>query len=171
MRLVLLLLAALTAAALPVAAQTRSIYTTLDPARCRLVEANADEGWSAQRCPGTAGYALVVSESDLRQTVDVVAPGGAAYPLDFGATVSPRFSAVGPRAEWRLLRRQPVALIVRLVVQASEDPVRSASMLAVARVSPVGACVVAVVQPAADMNAQARRLADRAARMPCLSAP
>lgn len=151
-------------------AQTRSVYTPLD--RCRTTEQNLDEGWIKERCPGTAGYALDVLEGDLRQSVDVVAPGGAVFPLDFGATVSWAFSNVGPRAEWRLAGRRPVALIVRL--GASEDPEypeRTVSRLAVARVSPRGACVVAVVQPAPDMNAQARRLADRAAQMPCLPTP
>ncbi len=152
------------------AAQTRSVYTTLE--RCRTTEQNLDEGWISQRCPGTAGYALNVHEGDLRQSVDVVAPGGAVFPLALWSVVSSAFSFVGPRAEWWIVRRRPVALIVRL--GASEDPAhpeRTTSRLAVARVSPRGACVVAVVQPAADMNGQARRLADRAARMPCLAAP
>ena len=112
------------------AAQPRSVYTALD--RCTTTELNADEGWSTQRCPGTAGYTLLVHEGDLRQSVDVVAPGGAVYPLDFWSVVTSAFSSVGPRAEWR---------------------------------------VVARVEPAADMNAQARRLADRDARMPCLASP
>ncbi len=164
------LLALVALAALPAAAQTRSVYTALD--RCRTVSVDEEGGGSTQRCPGTAGYTLTIEEGDLRQTVDVVAPGGATYPLNFGSVVSSAFSSVGPRAEWRLVRRQPVALIVRL--NASEDvehPDRTVSRLAVARVSPRGACVVAVVQPAADMNARARRLADRAARMPCLTTP
>lgn len=165
-----LVLALVLLAALPAAAQTRSVYTTLE--RCRTTEQNPDEGWVSQRCPGTAGYALNVHEGDLRQTVDVVAPSGAVFPLELWSVVSSGFSFVGPRAEWRTVRRRPVALIVRL--GASEDPEhpeRTTSRLAVARVSPGGACVVAVVQPAADMNAQARRLADRAARMPCLLTP
>ena len=112
------------------AAQPRSVYTALD--RCTTTELNADEGWSTQRCPGTAGYTLLVHEGDLRQSVDVVAPGGAVYPLDFWSVITSAFSSVGPRAEWR---------------------------------------VVARVEPAADMNAQARRLADRAARMPGLASP
>ena len=112
------------------AAPPRSVYTALD--RCTTTELNADEGWSTQRCPGTAGYTLLVHEGDLRQSVDVVAPGGAVYPLDFWSVITSAFSSVGPRAEWR---------------------------------------VVARVGPAADMNAQARRLADRAARMPCLASP
>ncbi len=157
-------------AALPVLAQTRSVYTTLDPDRCRTTAQNLDEGWTRQRCPGTAGYALDVSEDDLRQTVDVVAPGGAVFPLDFGTTVSGAFSGVGPRAEWRLVGRRPAALIVRLGASENVDhPEPTVSRLAVARGWPRGACVVAVVEASADMNARARRIADRAAQMPCLS--
>lgn len=152
------------------AAQPRSVYTALD--RCTTTELNADEGWSTQRCPGTAGYTLLVHEGDLRQSVDVVAPGGAVYPLDFWSVITSAFSSVGPRAEWRVVGRRPVALIVRVNASESpEHPERTTSRLAVARVSARGACVVARVEPAADMNAQARRLADRAARMPCLASP
>ncbi len=161
--------ALLALAALPAAAQTRSVYTTLDPNVCETTAQDLDEGWTEQTCPGTAGYTLYLHEDDLRQDIDIVAPGGIISPLALGAFVSDAFSSVGPRAEWRVLNRRPVALIVRL--NASEDvdnPDRTVSRLAVARISPRESCLVAVVQPAADMNAQARRLADRSARMPCI---
>ena len=152
-----------------------SVYTTLDPDACTLIDSNPDEDWSTQRCPGTAGYSLLVHEGDLRQSVDVVAPGGAVFPLDYWSVITPSFSALGPRAEWRVegtgRRARPVALIVRVNVQTGEDPSRSTSVLAVARVSASGACVTDRIEPSADANVRARRAADRASGRPCLTAP
>ena len=163
-------LVALTAGAVP-----RSVYTPLTTGACTTVELNADEDWSTQRCPGTAGYTLLVHEDDARQSIDVVAPGGAAYPLDYWSVVTSAFSVGGERAEWRVegtgRRARPVALIGRVTAQTGEEPVRYTSMLAVARVSAAGACVTDVILASADMNARARRAADRSAGRPCLVRP
>lgn len=170
MRLALIGLAALVLPTPP-----HSVYTTLDPDACTLVEANPDEGWSTQRCPGTAGYHLLVQEGDLRQSVDVVAPDGSVFPLDYWSVITPSFSALGPRAEWRVegtgRQARPVALIVRVNAQTGEDPYRSTSYLAVARVSASGACVTDRIVPSADANVRARHAADRAASRPCLTSP
>ena len=84
--------------ALAAGAMPRSVYTPLTTGACTTVEFNADEGWSTQRCPGTAGYTLLVHEGDARQSIDVVAPGGAAYPLDYWSVVTSasRSSASSP---------------------------------------------------------------------------
>ena len=159
--------------ALAAGAMPRSVYTPLTPDACTTVA--MDDGGSAQRCPGTAGYALLIYEDDLHQTVDVVASGGAAYPLDYWSVVTSAFSVVGERAEWRVegtgRRARPVALTVRVTAQTGEEPVRYTSMLAVARVSAAGACVTDVILASADMNARARRAADRSAGRPCLVRP
>ena len=172
MRLPLL---ALAAALLP-DTLPRSVYTPLTEGACRTVSVDTETGDAAQTCPGTAGYTLRVHESDARQSVDVVAPGGAVFPLDYRGVITSGFSSVGPRAEWRVAgtgrRARPVALIVR--VNASENPERperTTSTLAVARVSASGACVTDRIAPSADTNAWARRAADHSAGRPCLTAP
>lgn len=151
----------------------RSVYTTLDPDRCRTVSRHPETGGTTQRCPGVGGYALEVLDDDARMSVTVVAPGGAMQPLNYWGVVTHNFSALGPRAEWRVTgpanRPRPVALVVR--VNANENPVRPeavTSYLAVARVGPRGSCVTDRVAPAADANVRARRAADRAASRPCL---
>lgn len=150
----------------------RSVYTTLDPDECRTLTVEYESGSSTQACPGTAGFSLLVHEDDGRQTVDVVAPDGTGHALDFGSTVTPAFSSLGPRAEWRVegtgRAARPVALIVRVNAQEDPDrPSRTTSYLAVARVSPSGACVTDRIGPSVDANARARRAADRAAGQPC----
>lgn len=64
---------------------------------------------------------------------------------------------------------RPYALIVR--VNANEDPAnheRVTSYLAVARISPRGACVTNRIRPSANANALARQAADRSASRPCM---
>ena len=170
MRLLLLALATALLAGTP----PRSVYTPLTEDACRTVSVDTETGDATQACPGVAGYTLLVHEADVRQSVDIVAPGGAVYPLDYWSVITSGFSSVGPRAEWRVAgrRARPVALIVR--VNASEDPARpdrTTSYLAVARVSASGACVTDRIAPSADMNVRARRAADRASGRPCLTSP
>lgn len=149
----------------------RSVYTSLAEGDCRLVEKDEETGGTVQRCPGVAGYALKVSDFDARMSVTVVAPDGSEHPLRYTSVITHSFSALGPRAEWRVsgAEGRPQALIVR--VNANEDnmnPERVTSYLAVARVTPQGSCVTERIGPVADANVLARQAADRAAGRPCL---
>ena len=147
-----------------------SVYTDLAPARCKTVSVTKENAGSVQRCPGVAGYTLLVEDDDLRQSVTVVAPGGKKYPLHYWQVVTSAFSSVGDKAEWRVEKRkggraQPYALIVR--VNASENPEKpdeKTSYLAVAKITKAGACVTDKVKT----NEEARQAADAAANKPCL---
>ncbi|MBD0318745.1 MAG: hypothetical protein ICV87_00320 [Gemmatimonadetes bacterium] len=147
----------------------RSVYSSLDVRTCRLLSKHAETGATLHRCPGVGGYALQVADDDARMSVNVVAPGGRVYPLSYWGVVTSAFSSLGPRAEWRVRGTRPHALIVR--VNANEDPAnpeRVTSYLAVARVTPRGACVTDRIRPSANANALARQAADRSATRPCL---
>lgn len=103
-----LTLAAVLVTAVAVTAQVKSVYTPLSDTKCKTLESNPDEGGSyVGECEGVGGYKLHVIEGDLRQTVNVIAPGGKKFELrlwdQFGG-----FSAVGPRAEWRVKGSTPV---------------------------------------------------------------
>jgi hypothetical protein len=155
---------------LPLAAQAvRSVYTSLDTARCRLLSKHEETGGTLHRCLGAAGYALQVADDDARMSVNVVTPAGRVHELNYWSTVTGNFSSLGPRAEWRMRGERPYALIVR--VNANEDPAnpeRTTSYLAVARVSARGSCVTDRIAPSANANELARRAADRSAGRPCL---
>ncbi len=147
-------------------------YTSLRAPDCRTLSVNEQEESSVQRCAGVAGFALLVEEGDLRQSVTVVFPGGRQAPLNFWSLITDAFSFVGDRAEWHLTQGRPSALVVRVL--ASEDPEhpeRHTAYLAVARITPTGACLIARVGPSADMNTRAGALAQRARSLPCLKAP
>ena len=157
---------------LPLAASAqavRSVYTSLDTARCRLLSRHEETGGTLHRCRGVAGYALQVADDDARMSVNVVTSAGRVHELVYWGTITHNFSSLGPRAEWRMRGERPIALIVR--VNANEDPAnpeRTTSYLAVARVSARGSCVTDRIRPSANANELARRAADRSAGRPCL---
>ena len=148
-----------------------SVYTSLEEKHCRPIKsASADyEG----RCRGVAGYALLLSEGDLRQNVMVVTKQGTKHSLDLWDVVSGGFSSLGPKAEWRMARQNgklvPVALILRY--NTNEDPAqpyKRSSYLAVTKITPTEICVTDKIPPGPKANEDARRAADTAATKPCL---
>ena len=150
-----------------------SIYTDLAENKCKNMDSSVEEEWSIQDCGGIEGYRLVVSEGDLRQTIDIIYPGGKEQKLDLWRVVSSGFSAVGDKAEWRVRKKDgkvtPFALIVRYNV--SEDPEDSAkitSYLTVSKITAERACVTDIVRPIRNANQKARDLALGAEQRPCL---
>jgi len=157
-----------------VQAQTNtSVYTPLDPKQCHKLESDTGDGGYIGRCRGTGGYALIVTEGDLRQNIIVVTPQGKQHSLELWHVVSGGFSSLGPKAEWRMSRQKgklvPVALIVRY--NASEDPENSnktTSYLAVAKITLDEICVTDKISSGAVANEDARRAADAATTKACL---
>jgi hypothetical protein len=149
-------------------AQIKSVYTNLDADKCKTLEFQADEGGVYKgECKGVGGHKLIVREGDLRQSIDVAAPGRKEHQLRLWEHFH-GFSAVGPKAEWRMMGKKPVGLIFRFNV--SEDVVDSSkitSYLIVAKITPQLACVTEIIKPSKTQNADARRAADRSANVPC----
>jgi len=152
-------------------AQTnQSVYTSLGEKQCRTIKSamDGDDGYEG-RCRGTAGYTLLLSEGDLRQNITVVTPKGTKHSLDLWDVISGGFSSVGPKAEWRMSKQKPKALIIRY--NASEDPEQPnklTSYLAVAKITASEICVTDKIPPGASANEDARRAADAATTKPCL---
>jgi hypothetical protein len=149
-----------------VADRIDSIYTELTGSRCATVTADQEAGATTQRCPGLAGYALLVEDDDDRMSITVVAPDGNQHPLELWRVVTTGFSTLGEQAEWCVKRENgklvPVALIVRVHADATT------SYLAVAKITPRAACVTDRIEPGDDMNLEARVAADAAAQNPCI---
>ncbi|HEX2208536.1 MAG TPA: hypothetical protein VHG93_12695 [Longimicrobium sp.] len=147
----------------------RSVYTTLAEAECRLVERDEETGATSSRCPGAAGYALLVHDYDARMTVDVVAPDGRTHRLRYSGVITSAFSSLGPRAEWRMRNGDPIALIVRVnAFEDPESPDRATSYLAVAKITSREVCVTDRIPPMAHANEAARQAADRSASRACM---
>lgn len=149
---------------------SRSVYTSLEEKQCRTIKSpNTDEDDLEIRCRGAAGYTLVVSEGDLRQNITVITPKGVKHSLDLWDVAGGGFSHVGPRAEWRMTRQKPVALIIRYNVSENVDqPDKKSSYLVVSKITATEICVTDRISPGANANDEARRTADTAATRPCL---
>lgn len=146
-----------------------SVYTSLAEKDCRVMEVDEEAGGSISRCPGVAGYALLVSDGDARMSVGVVTPDGKTHELHYWTVITHAFSSLGPRAEWRMRGERPIALIVR--VKAFEDPDnpdRTTDYLAVAKITPAETCVTDRIGPVPDANTAARAAADRSAGRTCV---
>jgi len=157
-------------AATAAAQSNRSVYTPLGDKQCRTIRSHeAGDGGYEARCPGIAGYSLLLSEGDLRQNITVITPRGAKHSLELWDVVSGGFSSVGPKAEWRIANSAPVALILRY--NANEDPEKPnkrTSYLAVAKITATEICVVEKISPGPTANEDARRTADASATKSCL---
>ena len=160
------------------AAQTnQSAYTPLGDKQCRKIKSAeaGDDGYEG-RCPGVAGYTLLLSEGDLRQNITVITPKGAKHSLELWDVISGGFSSVGPKAEWRMEKQNgkltPVALIVRYNASENPDqPDKLSSYLAVSKITSTEICVTDKILPGPNVNEDARRAADTAATKPCLKKP
>lgn len=146
-----------------------SVYTDLAPARCKTIEEAEEGASSVQKCPGIAGYELLVEDFDSRQSITVVTPDGKKHPLNYGQVITSGFSSVGEKAEWRVEKKggkvRPHALIVRVNANDNpEKPEQKTSYLAVAKLTEAEVCVTAKVKT----NEAARQAADASAAKPCL---
>ena len=147
----------------PAAGGRRSEYTALDPASCKLIEENKDEGpYWLRHCKGAAGYSVEWSESDLREGLELIAPDGRREELRLSDIVAKgAFNSLGPRIEWRgQANGRPDTIVVRMFVANGADPSKpDRSLLALSRLkSP--ACVVAIVEPGPRQSEEAHRIAD-----------
>lgn len=117
-----------------------------------------------------------MTEGDLRQSIDVVAPNKKIFELDLTGNVSTAFSSVGEKAEWRVTGGKgktvtPTALIIRYnASENADDSTKLTSYLVVAKITKTEICVTDVVKPGANANEQARKLADLSTAKPCKAA-
>jgi len=113
-------------------------------------------------CPGPAGWALRVTDSDARQNLTVVPPDGREASLELSRIGGGGFSSLGETAEWRGpagLDLAPDSLIVRYRVAENPYPEPETAYLLVVDLTP-RPCVVARVAPGPAQNDIARARAD-----------
>lgn len=152
------------------AQKNTSVYTNLDDKSCKTLESDSSGAGSYRgRCPGIGGYKLDLLEGDLRQTINVIAPGNKKFELNFWSFYS-SFSAIGQKAEWRMKGKTPVALIFRYNVSNPEDSTKNTSYLMVAKVTKNEVCITDIVNPSKTQNVEAQKLADAASTKPCKAA-
>lgn len=148
-----------------------SRYTMLDEESCITLHQKHEA--IVQECPGFGGYQLHASEFDLRQSITLL-KDGREFPLQYWDTVSPAFSTLGEKAEWRFIKVNeksiPIALITRLNAVTGGDIEKITSWLVVSKLTEKNTCVVGKIPPQQDgsQNIKARDMADMAEGMSCL---
>jgi hypothetical protein len=145
-------------------AQNKSVYTDLAVDKCKTVDVdNGMQGNYSGKCKGVGGYDLEVYLDDERNSIGVVLPSKQTIGLDFWNYFG-NFSALGEKAEWRMKGKE-------LNVSDRGDEKPPTSYLIVSKISETNACVTDIVKPSNNQNAEARRLADKAATKPCKIEP
>ncbi len=141
-------------------------YTSITGRTCVTTSSNQETGDTITRCPGVAGYSLLIINSDDRASISIVTDDRRTLPLDFWDVVTPTFSTLGPKVEWQVEsmhgEKKPVAIIVRVhtVDQTDVEAPRSLSFLVVAAIRNGTACVIGKIPAAqAAANESARALA------------
>lgn len=151
-------------------AANTSVYTRLDEKSCKVIASREQGGFTLQRCRGVNGIDLLRDSFDSRDDVRLVHARGE-DPLHL-RRVSDSFNSIDQMVEWRMAGTTPVALILRLVVDESDDLERHVPhpFLIVARVRPGASCVVEIIDARThpDANQRARRFADRSQSAACL---
>jgi len=155
-------------ASIALAAVPHGTFTDLHGKRCQSLESRQDHG--SRLCPGPAGFALVVYDSDDRSSVDIVNPKNGLYPLSYWDVVTPGYTSVGQKAEWLMEKRNgkpvPGALLVRLTRLDTANP---GELIAAARIHHDGACVVFRGDLADTATLHAARKAAANPRAKCLA--
>ncbi|MBI4237027.1 MAG: hypothetical protein HY696_01250 [Deltaproteobacteria bacterium] len=156
------------------AAATESRYTPLGREGCKLIQEGMKPGegppdYIEWRCAGVGGYAVKIVHADERGYLTLIDPKGKSHELPLMHVVGGGFSAIGEKAEWRLMGSPPAprALIFRMNVHQTESEQWISSLL-VTKLTVDKVCVVAVIPPGPQQNEQARAAADTAAPKPCL---
>jgi len=137
-------------------------YTSLEG--CKELESNPEEvGYYLSECRGEGGYRLQVTESDLRQSIVLIAPGGKETSLDLSSVTGGGFSNLGKTVEWRGALKDgafaPDALVLRHEVVTDPEGKHTVSYLVAIKLMPTP-CAIARIEPGPEQNEQARAAAD-----------
>ena len=165
-------LAALLAASWANAQTVGSQYSSTAPKNCRMIGKPSElDGSTTRFCRGKAGFSVLISEDDLRETVSVGKSRAAAAEEPAAQVWFGPFSSTLTTVEWRIAGNKPFAIIQRWLIadnadRDEKDRPRDKAMLAVTRLPPGAVCHVAYVDVAANPNANelARKAADELAR-------
>lgn len=162
------------AATIAVAEPVGSVYSSTADKDCRKVSSTKvgqDELGSAHICRGPAGFKVIKSEHDLRETITAGRTAAIASDQPAAAQGFGPFNSTTNTIEWRLSAGKPFAMIQRWHIADNDDPDKNGrpntkQMLVVTRLAPGAACHVAYIDVTANpaANELARKAADEIAR-------
>ena len=154
----------------------QSVFTDLGGGSCRKEIDRSDPNDTPYLlCPGVAGYALAVRPVDAgRVSIDVVDATQHVFPLDYHEVVTRAMFTLSDKAEWRVAttdgKQLPVALVVGVLAhEDAGDPAKAThTYIAVAKISPNGACVTDRIPNDSRSADEVRKAADAAPQKECV---
>lgn len=152
-------------------AETKSVYSPLEAAKCLLFQ--KEPLGKGRVCAGVEGHNLVLTEFDDRAALELVHADWRQNAIIPVSAVAPQYSwFAGDVAEWRLGSQGAFAMILRIGVAATRNRPRQAeTRLLVVKLPATAkdaACLVGAVAGRSGANAAARAMADQAKGLPCL---
>ncbi len=152
-------------------ARNSSSYTSIAEKDCQTLD--SDDVGSIQECESFNDIRVKVIEGDLRKSI-VLIRQHREYNLNFWSIVSPFFSFLGDKIEWRHEIGHPEkvkGMIVRFEASDNFNNFdKTSSYLVVSKITKNKICVVAKVLPSENQNEIARKILDRKKVLPCLKA-
>ena len=156
--------------AAPTLTSTYSSTSAKDCSKISATRIDGDEIGSEHICPGAAGFKVLKSEDDLRETISVGRNAKAANREVAANQSFGPFNSTADTVEWRNREGTPFAIIQRWRILDNQDAgkdgrPRSKELLVVTRLGVGKVCHVAYidVQANAEANDTARRAADELA--------
>jgi len=146
-----------------------SSYTSIDEKDCLTLD--SDDLGSIQECESFSDIRVKVVEGDIRQSI-ILTRNSKEYILNFQSTVSPSFSTLASKIEWRHESGNMKSLkgmIVRLEVSNNEENLEATtSFLVVSKITSDEICVIGKILPQDKQNEVARKMLDNSENLPCL---
>lgn len=146
-----------------------SSYTSIDQRDC--ITLDSDNMGSIQECESFNHIGVKVIEGDIRQSI-ILSRDREEYDLNFSEVVSPTFSSLGFKIEWRHELGNPenlLGMIVRFEVNNQyDDSEKASSYLVVSKIVKDEMCIIAKVLPQNNQNKRAREILDSKNPLPCL---
>lgn len=147
--------------------QVKSIYTKITKADCIQRIDDRETGAYTLNCAGIGGFRLLALRDDERSSINIITPSKRQFKLDYWDLISPGFTSLDAKAEWRVVERSgkqtPIGLIIRIILldQSDLEHPRKISYLAVARIANDMSCVTSVIRAdSRESIARARKDAD-----------
>ena len=145
-----------------------SAYSSIKIKDCITI--SSDKMGGSFKCKNYHNIGVEVLEGDLRQSITLIR-NKKRYPLDMWSSVSPAFSSLGDKIEWRFKQNNsnhPTAMISRYTTETGERSEKSTSYLVITKITDTKMCVVGKIKPQKNQNILARNMADKAHKMKCV---
>lgn len=150
-----------------------SVYSDIDAKACTLLEVYEADMGATVSCGSYGDMEIQLEDDDGRMSITLMRKG-LAYPQYYSQVISPDFSVLGAKIEWRYPKGkslEPTAMIARVtntIEGATINDTKKISYLAVSKITATDICVVGKIAPHKHQNLLARSLSDNASTLPCL---